>query len=56
MGRDKDDKDDGSKHGNDRDKHRDDGGKHGKEDYTRNGRPDPLRPVPQPPDPNKHDR
>ena len=35
---------------------RDDSGKHGREDYTSDGRPDPVRPLPPPPDPNKHDR
>ncbi|HEU0088810.1 MAG TPA: hypothetical protein VFQ77_14385 [Pseudonocardiaceae bacterium] len=34
----------------------DGGGKHGKDDFTRDGQPDPARPVPPPPDPNKHDR
>jgi hypothetical protein len=48
MGR---DRDDDSKHGQ-----QDDPGKHGREDNTRDGRPDPVRPVPPPPDPNKHDR
>lgn len=45
------DRDDDSKHGQ-----QDDSGKHGREDNTRDGRPDPVRPVPPPPDPNKHDR
>lgn len=44
MGKDKNDKTD------------DGGGKHGKEDFTRDGQPNPPRPVPAPPDPNKHDR
>jgi hypothetical protein len=34
----------------------DDGGQHCEEDFTGDGRPDPVRPVPPPPDPNKHDR
>lgn len=48
--------------GNNRDDNRnppdpkDEPGKHEKEDYTRDGRPDPARPLPPPPDPNKHDR
>ncbi|MFN2495674.1 MAG: hypothetical protein ABR608_07185 [Pseudonocardiaceae bacterium] len=44
MGKDKQDKKDDS------------GGKHGKEDFTRDGQPASPRPVPPPPDPNKHDR
>lgn len=49
MGKDRD---------NDKDKHgqQENPGKHSREDYTRDGRPDPARPIPPAPDPNKHDR
>jgi len=46
-----------SKDKNDKDRDvRDDGGRHRREDFTRDGKPNPSRPVPAPPDPNKHDR